>query len=425
VRAPFYVVLSLIFGIIILGLATLQSGVLILSIPLMAYLFAAILQRPEAIRLMVAREVSPDYMPQGTPINVKLTVTNTNQGASIDELEIQDVLPGGVRLVEGKLSTVSFMAPQGEIALEYTVTADRGEYNTYEVLLYARDCLSLFELPFVYRTAPHFIVRPRYPKLDRIKIRPPQTRGFAGPIAARQGGTGIGFWGVREYQTGDPRRQINWRLAARSYQELYTNVFEQERVADVGLILDARQRTNVITPGGSLFEHSVRAAAALAENFLDDGNRVSLLVYGAGISRVFPGYGRVQRDRLLKALARAKPGMNYALESLANLPTRFFPAKSQIIMVSPLLPEDIPVIVRMRAHGYAVMVISPDPIAYEAAADQHTLAYRVAFAERAFMLYQIRRSGAQIVNWLVDQPLEIAIRDALARQPTLNNRLGL
>jgi uncharacterized protein (DUF58 family) len=133
----------------------------------------------------------------------------------------------------------------------------------------------------------------------------------------------------------------------------------------------------------------------------------------------------MQRDRILKALSKAKPGVNYALESLANLPTRFFPVKSQIIMVSPLLPEDIPVIVRMRAHGYAVIVISPDPVAFESAGDGHIPAYRVAFADRAFLLHQIRRSGAQIVNWHVDQPLEIAIRDALARQPTLNNRIGL
>jgi hypothetical protein len=70
-------------------------------------------------------------------------------------------------------------------------------------------------------------------------------------------------------------------------------------------------------------------------------------------------------------------------------------------------------------------VISPDPVAFEAAGDGHIPAYRVAFAERAFMLHQIRRSGAQIVNWHVDQPLEIAIRDNLARQPTVNNRLNL
>jgi uncharacterized protein (DUF58 family) len=278
----------------------------------------------------------------------------------------------------------------------------------------------------IYPTAPHLVIYPRYPKLDKIKIRPPQTRGFAGPIAARQGGTGIDFFGVREYQAGDLQRQINWKLAARSYNQLYTNIFEQERVADVGLILDSRQRVDVSLPSGSLFEDSVRAAAALAENFLDDGNRVSLLLYGSGLQSIYPGYGKIQLDRILRLLAKAKPGINYALESLAYMPTRFFPAKSQLILISPLEPEDISVVIQMQARGYAVLVISPDPVSYESALynDFSSLAYRAAISERYFMLQKVRRSGVQVVNWRVDKPLEAEVREALVRQPLTYRAIG-
>ena len=85
---------------------------------------------------------------------------------------------------------------------------------------------------------------------------------------------------------------MNWRRSTRNDRELFTNIYEQERVADVGLILDARQKSEVVAEAGSLFEHSVRATAAFAENLLEDGNRVSLLIYGAGVDSVFPGYGR-------------------------------------------------------------------------------------------------------------------------------------
>lgn len=423
-KSSFVIVLSLTFGILLLGLATLHRDLLVLAIPLLVYLFAAIYQRPEAVKLVVKREIAPDYAPPGTPITVKLTVTNT--GAALDELAVSDLLPRGARRIDGKSASVAFLAPQASTTLEYTIAARRGEYARYEVQVHARDFLGCFELPLVYRTTPYFVVHPHYPKLDRIKIRPPQTRGFAGPIAARQGGTGIDFWGVREYQASDPQRQINWKLSARAERDLYTNVFEQERVADVGLIVDARQRTNVTTASDSLFEHSVRAAAALAENFLDDGNRVSLLIYGSGLMRVFPGYGHVQRDRILRELAKATSSVNYALESLTHLPTRLFPAKSQLVLISSLLPEDIPVIVRMRAHGYAVLIVSPDPIAFEAR-NLSGPAYRIASAEREFMLRQVRESGARIVNWPVDRPLEGVIREALARQPLIapNLRISL
>jgi uncharacterized protein (DUF58 family) len=332
-------------------------------------------------------------------------------------------------LLEGETVWIGKLDAQEIIELEYTIAAHRGTYTHYDVDTYARDFLGAFELPARYRTTPRLVIHPRFPKLSRIHIRPPQTRGFAGPIAARQGGAGIDFWSVREYQSGDPQRQINWRLSSQAHNALFTNVFEQERVADVGLIVDARQRANVVTEAGSLFEYAVRAAAACAENFLSDGNRVSLLVYGSEVTRVFPGYGRVQQNRILTALSRANPGVNFALESLAYLPTRMFPAKSQLVIISPLLPEDSDVILQMRARGYGVLVISPDPISFEAAVygDFSSTAYRVAYAERELMLRQIRRSAVPIVNWRVDQPLEVAVQEILGRRPAAQHisRVGV
>jgi uncharacterized protein (DUF58 family) len=424
-KPPLIWLVGLIFGSVLFGLATLNSGALLVSVPLLAYLFAAIADRPEEIRLAVKREIFPDQAPQDTPLTVKLTVTN--EGRALDELVVEEVLPYGVDRIDGQLAAVTSLASQAQLVLEYSVTAQRGHYEAYELLASARDSANLFDLTAVYRAGPRLVIHPRYPKLDRIKVRPPQTRGFAGPIAARQGGVGIDFYGIREYQAGDPQRQINWRISARHQQALFTTVYEQERVADVGLILDARQKVNVTTSHGALFEHAVRATAALAESFLADGNRVSLLVYGGGVARVFPGYGRVQKERILKALAKAQPEQNYALETLAHLPTRFFPAKSQLVFISPMAAEDMAVLVKMHAQGYAVIAISPDPVSFAVAgaADTASQPYRLAWAEREFMLQQIRRSGVQVVNWRVDQPFEAVARNALARQAIRLHQAGL
>jgi uncharacterized protein (DUF58 family) len=270
-------------------------------------------------------------------------------------------------------------------------------------------------------------VKPTPINLKSIPIRPPQTRGFAGPIPSRQGGAGVEFFSVREYQPGDSQRSINWRIAARHPFDLYTNVHQMERVADVGLIVDARVHVNVRSGGDSLFEHGVQAAAALAGAFLDDGNRVGLLIYGSIIRSVFPGYGKVQRERILEALARAEVGHNYALEHLEYLPTRFFPTRSQIVLISPLIVDDIPVLIQLRARGYAVLVVCPDPIDFDArtsmrnrqrSGDQAAeYAYRIAHTERVFMLQRARRAGIQIVDWRVDEPLGPALQSAVQRQP--------
>jgi uncharacterized protein (DUF58 family) len=252
-------------------------------------------------------------------------------------------------------------------------------------------------------------------------IRPLRTRGHAGPVPARQGGSGIDFFGVREYQPGDPRRWINWRASARHPAALYTNEFQQERIADVGLMLDARSRHDVRVSGHSLFEHSIRATASLADVFLRDGNRVGLLVFGEYLDWTFPGYGKVQRERILRALARARPGESQVFDSLENVPTRFFPAQSQLVLVSPLSKDDLPVLLRLRARGYQLLVIRPDPVSFEVLGLQPSrpvgLAERILHAERALVRRGLQQAGVQLVDWQVDRPFDQVLHSSLGRVP--------
>ncbi|MCK7482209.1 MAG: DUF58 domain-containing protein [Candidatus Moduliflexus flocculans] len=78
--------------------------------------------------------------------------------------------------------------------------------------------------------------------------------------------------GTRPFVDGDPQRHINWKASAR-WDTLITNLFEQERIADIGIVLDARKVAEVSNGDESLFEHSVQAAAGLARYFLGKGNR--------------------------------------------------------------------------------------------------------------------------------------------------------
>jgi uncharacterized protein (DUF58 family) len=210
---------------------------------------------------------------------------------------------------------------------------------------------------------------------------------------------------------------------------MFSNEFEQERIADVGLILDARRRSDIHSQNDSLFEYSVQAAASIADTFLKDGNRVGLLVYGGFLDWIFPGYGKIQRERILQALSRAKTGESLIFDTLDFLPTRFFPARSQIVILSPLNTDDFPILVRLRARGYQVMVISPDPVSFEANIlrnqTQVGLAFRIARLERALLLRKLRTAGILVVDWPVTRPLEEAIQRSLGRRPAWFRAIGL
>ncbi|MCD6476448.1 MAG: DUF58 domain-containing protein [Anaerolineaceae bacterium] len=423
-----YLILLLTIG----GLVILTPDWILLAVPLLVYFMASILNQPKPVKLQVDREITPKRVRPNIPVRVVVTIEN--QGEQITDFSAQELLPRGVQVKEGATNLLAFLPANGKLQLDYLFEAPRGEYRRFLLKTEVQESFDGFEIQADVEERSPILVYPETEPLTEIKIRPPHTRGFAGIILARRGGSGVNFFSIREYQPGDPLRQINWKVSSRGQQALYTNIFEQEQVADVGIILDARQSLNLtkITKNAqgyrvkeSLFEHSVQGAAALSKRFIEDGHRVSLLVYGSGKKRVFPGYGKIQQRRILDALSSVKPVINFALTNFDNLPVRFFPPKSQIVLISPLLIEDVKFIRKMCIRGYSVLIISPNPIAFKSIEtnDFDSLAYRLAMAERTFVLRQVHQIGAQVVDWHVHESLEqVLCRASFRLQTSIQRR---
>ncbi len=418
---------GLVYVLLLAGLAVMSGPLLALAIPPIVYLMAALAYGPAELHLTATRSLSDDRVPKGKPVTVQLDITN--EGARLERVEVQDVIPEQLEVIDGESSLLTSLAPGETATLTYRVQGGRGDVKLGTVRVKASDQLGLLSRLAELQTPKRLMILPEVMKLRRVAIRPRRTRAYAGPVPARQGGSGVEFFGVREYQVGDPLRWINWRISARHQPSLFTNEFEQERITDVGLILDARRRTDQQGRGLSLFEHGVRATASLAAAFLSDGNRVGLLVYGGFLDWTFPGYGRIQRERILRALAGAETGESHVFESLDFIPTRYFPAKSQLVLVSPLCDDDVSTLVRLRARGYQLMVISPDPITFEAQNLEPdpavSLAVRIARLERDLLLRRLQRAGIRTVDWQVDTPFDLALHTSLSRQPHWFRAVGV
>jgi uncharacterized protein (DUF58 family) len=414
----FQLLAGLTYLLVFLGLLTLNGMILALAVPLVVYLAFTLANRPPKLEFSAERKVSVDSVPPNTPVVVTLRITN--HGSDLDEVMVEDHLPRGMTLVEGKMQILTSLPHDATVEMVYTVKAPRGSYYLQDVMVSASDHLGTLVERVSLPARQRLIFLPEILRLRRVVIRPPRTHGHFGPIPSRQSGSGVDFIGLREYQMGDPLRWINWRANARHEQDLFVNQFEKERIANVGLILDARQQSNIVLSSGeSLFEYSVQAAGALSEALLNEGNRVGLLIYGFGMERTFPGYGKVQQERILYSLGQARTGHKFALESLGFLPTRFFPTGSQIVMVSPLLPSDVAAFMQLRACGYEVLVVSPDPVDFEARAIgvKDDLAGRVARTERALLLRRLEHLGVRVLDWSVSQPFEPLVRARLGRVP--------
>ena len=414
-RLRWLVLTGLTYGLILLGLITFRGEVLALAFPLALYWLAGLAAGVGSPRLTVTRRLSTDQVVCGAPVTVHLTLTN--EGERLEQVEIEDILPPRAEVTDGETRRlVASLARGASAEMEYTVRTRHGLYLFEMVKVTVSDQLGWSPRALTLSAKAELTARPSVLRLPRLALRPRHTGVYAGLIPTRQGGAGLAFFGVREYQPGDALRHINWHASARHAQALFSNEFQPERATDIGLILDVRQRSHALVGADEFFEHCVTTLASLAQSFLADGHRVGVMLYGRFLlDWTFPGYGRPQRERILQALARAQVGAQHAFDQLEYLPTRFFTPGSQIVLVSPLLKEDAPVLVQLRARGYAVLVVSPDPVSFEAgqlnqADDAVRLALRIARVERRLLLEQLQQSGVRVLEWDVATPFDQAMR---------------
>jgi uncharacterized protein (DUF58 family) len=408
----------LVYCLALGGLGLLSERLLVLAVPLLIYLGMALYHTSTPAQIHVSRRLSETVITEGKPVQV--TVTLYNEGKHLEELLIEDRPPTALTVVEGQTKRLTTLPSGQSLSLNYTLTGKPGSYELAEVKVTSGEVLGLFQRQVILSAEAKLGVMPAFRRLRPVAIRPLRTVGYSGPVPSRQAGTGIDFFGVRHYQPGDSFRRINWRLMARHAQlEPFTTEFEQERTGDVGLILDVRQQSSFQVGGESMLSHSVRAAAALADAFLRDSHRVGLLLYGAGIDWIVPGYGKVQRERILRRLATARPGDSQVFQSLNYLPTRLFPARSQLVFVSPVSTGDETILFRLCANNYAVLVVSPDPVSFEVErlpdGPALTLAGRLSRVERQLLLQRLQQGGVITVDWRVDRPLDVVLYAALQR----------
>jgi uncharacterized protein (DUF58 family) len=400
--------------LLLVGLWLRNSALLGMVFPYLIFAVAPLWVGLPKAEWEVSRRIDPDETHAGEPCRVKVIV-GWSGNAFPQEVWINDAIPHGLR-VEGTPTYHGTMEAGKRCELVYTASGTRGRYDLRGVTVRRVDLLGLNQDDAFISCPGQLFVLPAMERIQKVSIFPRRTRTYAGVIRSRESGAGVEFFGTRAYVPGDSVRHLNWKAGAR-WDLLITNLFEQERAADVGIILDARRNAEVRKEGESLFEHSVRAAASLADYFLAEGNRVGLLVYGRLIHWASPGYGKRQKAKMSRSLAEAELGDHLVFKEFKYLPTHLFPSESQIVLISTLLSEDVYPLRHLRALGYRVLIVSPDPISFErdvlARDECAALAERIARLEREVMLATLRRGGITVVNWDVATPLWVSLKQSV------------
>lgn len=416
-KARLIVLLAL--GMLVMSLVARDGGPALLALPLVVYIAAGLLTAPDAghLRLRAGRELEAPRAETGQKVTMRLWIEN--QGVAAPRIEAGDDLPAGIEIIDGESSDVCALPSGNRLELIYNFRAGRGRYLWRGLRAAVSDPFGLFETRLELAAPGTLYVLPPNSVHKGLRLRPRQTRPTVGPHLSRRAGFGTDFYGLREYHPGDSLRRIAWRRSARHPGEFFSREFEREEMADIGLLLDARAAANLHRDGDQLLDHSIRAASALADGCLNAGDRLSLLVLGEHVARVFPGAGRRQKLAVQDALAACRPGEKVSFQTLKYLPVRLFPSRSTLVIVSPLLGGDLGPLSRLSAEGYQVIVVSPDPVDFtgQVSNQAEILGARVAALERRLLLWQAREQGIVVIPWKVDEPFTTVLRSPYWRKP--------
>jgi uncharacterized protein (DUF58 family) len=144
---------------------------------------------------------------------------------------------------------------------------------------------------------------------------------FQGDYRSLFYGHGLDFADLREYQTEDDIRYIDWNVTARM-NSLHVRQYIEEREVTAWFLLDLSPSMGF----GRLDRHKdtvlIDFVATLARLLTRNGNRVGAIFYNNHIERtISPGNGRAQVLRLTHELLKRKPSQDGAMTDLSPLLT--------------------------------------------------------------------------------------------------------
>lgn len=185
----------------------------------------------------------PPRMSAGDPLVVELEVTNHRRRLTSWALALNDQIerehPTGEDAITYAECAIPAVRPDGSAAVSYRcLITRRGRYRFGPLRLSTRFPLGLVRAGERLDIDSTLIVCPR---LGRLTKRWEQwieaERSGVQSSSPRRGLVEGEYYGMREWRAGDSQRWIHWRTSAR-LNELAVRQFEEQRNADVALVLD-------------------------------------------------------------------------------------------------------------------------------------------------------------------------------------------
>lgn len=332
------------------------------------------------------------------------------------QVELLDPLPREFELVGGQSWCMAWIGPDAPALVSYRVRAAlRGPYPVGPLSTRTLDPLRLRALESTVGRVDQILVHPRHEPLNRIPFKSRIPAHTLGPHLVNRAGEGSEFHSLRDYQTGDSFRIVNWKASARS-KDLVVNQRVHESMATITIFLDARAVTGAGPVRLTPLNEACRAALGIAAGAVKSRDRVRLYAYGAGVRDLARGGGPEQIQILSNVLAELEPkgttGFREAIEPL--LPS--VKSGSPVILLSafeedPTVLEGLQELRRRGAVPYVVALsIQTQPKGTDQEEPESEPDADRLHAEYESTISELQGAGFPVVPAIAGVPLSLLLR---------------
>src|SRR5215471_19706463 len=200
--------------------------------------------------------------------------------------------------------------------------------------------------------------------LRQVKLLELRTRGlvnslFTGEYRSTFKGQGMEFAEVREYQSGDEVRSIDWNVTARM-QRPYVKRYIEERELTVMLAVDVSGSERFGTRRRFKSEVASELAAVLAMSAIRNNDRVGNLMFTDRIEHVVPPRkGRRHALRLIRDILAFEPvGRGTDIAGATEYLTKMLTRKAVIFLVSDFQGPDMERPLKLLAQRHDVVAVT-------------------------------------------------------------------
>ena len=429
-------------GFILMGMFTGHTILLCLGLITLIFLYAAIeIQPPTNLQHLPPPESIIAYVDDEHEITHTVTV---EKGTGL--VTLGQNLPAHFSLIEGNnIQAYWIQTPGQTIELNYKIKCTRrGVYQLNNLNWETRHPLNLKPTEKgVFPEQSELIVKPRSLTAKRIRQQKVFTK-IPMPAESRVkiGVPTTNFKELREYSTGDPYKNINWKATARKLMTPNSrpavNEYEREGRRVVFILLDTNKALGLGTSLKNSFEYAVQATLGLSEFYLTRQCTVGLSLFNSNnqgktpkpIKKdqpqyLFPETGKIQQYKIHRLLLNTEVGAtDHTIHQAADQMKGYIRGTNPLfIIVTRLTDENHPNIIRgmtelrkysrksQNMKNLMLINVSGYNLSIRKRGDK-SAAEILQHYENA-QLNALRRFGVTAVNW---DPAENTITEVLLQQ---------